>query len=203
MHKFVKWIWTSVLIVAMFCVGLLLADRLSLQKNLIRLHVVANSNTQEDQARKLMVRDAVTDYLSKRLTQADNSAQAYDIIASELSDIEKVVKKTLVNAEDASDVRISLGKEAFPTRNYDTFSLPSGVYQSLRLEIGEAEGENWWCVVFPSFCIPDSVEAFRDMAKDSGMNDQLTGALTGQKGYEIRFFLLDCLGKLENIIFGD
>ena len=195
MHKFVKWIWTSVLIATMFCLGLLLADRLSLQKNLIRLHVVANSNTQEDQARKLMVRDAVT--------EAEDSVQAYDIIASELTNIDQIAKSTLMNAGDESNVQISFGKESFPARKYDTFSLPSGIYQSLRLEIGEGEGENWWCVVFPSLCVPDSVEAFSNVARDSGMNAHLSGTLTGQKGYEIRFFLLDCLGKLENIIFGD
>lgn len=203
MRKFVKGIWTLVLIIGMFCFGLLLADRISLQRNLIRLHVVANSNTQEDQARKLMVRDAVTAYLEDCLAEVDNPVDAYRKIDDHLLQIEEAAINTLSSVGDKSDVRISLGKEAFPVRQYDTFSLPSGIYQSLRVEIGEGEGENWWCVVFPALCIPDSVETFSDVAKDSGINDQLSGALSGKEGYQIRFFLLDCIGKLENIIFGD
>ncbi len=203
MRKFVKRIWTSVLIVAMFCLGLLLADRIALQKNLIRLHVVANSNTQEDQTRKLIVRDAVTAYLSDCLTDVEDPNQAYNVIDDHLLMIEQTAKNTLLAVGDESNVRVSLGKEPFPARQYDTFSLPSGVYQSLRVEIGEGVGENWWCVVFPSLCVPNTVETFNDMAKESGINDQLSGALSGQDSYKIRFFLLDCLGKLENILFGD
>ena len=203
MHKFAKWIWTSVLVVIMFCLGLLMADHITLQNNLIRLHVVANSNSQEDQDHKLMVRDAITYYLEECLMGVETLKEAYTVIDNHLMNIEQTAKNTLLAVGDESDVRVSLGKDSFSTRHYDTFSLPSGIYQSLRVEIGESAGENWWCVVFPSLCVPKSVETFHDMAKESGMNENLSGALSRGEGYEIRFFLLDCIGKLENILFGN
>ena len=86
-------------------------------------------------------------------------------------------------------------------RQYDTFALPSGVYESLRISIGEAQGKNWWCVVFPSLCMPAVGENFSDAAAGAGFDDGLTNTLQQKKGYEIRFFLLDWLGWLENLLF--
>ena len=99
-------------------------------------------------------------------------------------------------------VCVSFEKEAFPVRYYDTFKLPSGVYQSLRIRIGQAQGRNWWCVVFPSLCVPQTGEEFRDVAAGSGFTDDLSRTLNGETGYEVRFFLLDLLGWLENKIYG-
>lgn len=203
MYKYGKRLWSVVFVLFMFCMGMLLADRISLQKDLIRLHVVANSDTQEDQQRKLIVRDAIITYLSDCLSETESASAALGQIDANLLKIEQIARSALSSVGDKSSVDVSLGKESFPVREYDTFSLPSGVYQSLRVEIGEGAGENWWCVVFPAFCVPDSIETFCDVAEKSGMNNQLTNALTGQEKYKIRFFLLDCLGKLENILFGD
>jgi len=86
-------------------------------------------------------------------------------------------------------------------RNYDTFRLPAGVYESLRIVIGEGEGKNWWCVVFPELCLPATAEGFESVAVGSGFSEALSGALTGETQYEIRFFLLDCFGRLENFFF--
>ena len=96
---------------------------------------------------------------------------------------------------------VTLCKEAFDTRYYDTFTLPAGVYEALRITIGEGAGKNWWCVVFPTFCVPAAGEGFEDVAVDAGFSDALSGALTGEKPYELRFFFLDKLGELENRLF--
>jgi stage II sporulation protein R len=90
--------------------------------------------------------------------------------------------------------------EEFSKRVYDTFSLPAGLYESLRIIIGEGEGKNWWCVVFPELCLPATSEGFEETASCAGFPDALTAALEGEEGYEIRFFLLDVLGRLENLI---
>ncbi len=93
-----------------------------------------------------------------------------------------------------------MAREAFPAREYDTFALPAGCYDALRITVGEGQGQNWWCVVFPRLCLPTVSEDFEVEAVGAGFSDTLTGALTGE--YEVRFFLLELLGRLENFLFG-
>ena len=95
-------------------------------------------------------------------------------------------------------VRISLAKESFDTRYYDTFALPAGIYSSLRIELGEGEGKNWWCVAFPALCMPAAGKDFRDVATGAGFSDDLTASLASGTKFEVRFFVLDLLGRLEN-----
>jgi stage II sporulation protein R len=94
-----------------------------------------------------------------------------------------------------------LCKEAFDKRVYDTFTLPAGIYNALLIVIGDGQGKNWWCVVFPSLCIPAASETFADTAAGAGFPETLNRALTGDNGYELRFAVLDVLGNLENILF--
>ena len=96
---------------------------------------------------------------------------------------------------------ISLCREQFDIRHYDTFSLPAGVYDSLRIIIGDGRGKNWWCVSFPTLCIPATTVGFTDTAVSAGFSEPLVQALTGNEEYEIHFFFLNQLGKLENILF--
>ena len=106
----------------------------------------------------------------------------------------------MLDAEGVKDrANVTLTAEEFPTRIYDTFTLPAGIYDSLRITIGSGEGHNWWCVVFPSLCVPAATEGVADTAASAGFSDGLSGAITGQSGYDVRLFLLDCLGKLENL----
>ena len=90
-------------------------------------------------------------------------------------------------------------KEKFPVREYDSFTLPSGVYESLRITIGDGEGRNWWCVVFPKLCV--SAASVEDTAAGAGFSEPLTDAITQKQGYRIRFLLLDILGKIENLFY--
>lgn len=98
---------------------------------------------------------------------------------------------------------MSLALEEFPTRVYDTFQLPAGLYEALRITIGEGEGHNWWCVVFPTLCVPASSEGFQETAEAAGFSDRLAGTLTRDSGgYEVRFRLLDWLGQVKNWFHG-
>lgn len=178
--------------------GTLIADRKRLNEELIRLHVVANSDTDADQALKLRVRDAVTESLRDAMQGISDADQAKRYIRENLSKIESVANQVLKEAGSADRAVASLNEEAFDTRYYDTFTLPAGVYNALRITIGEGKGHNWWCVVFPTLCLPATTDGFEDVAASAGFPDSLTGALEGEQGYEIRFFLLDMLGKLEN-----
>ena len=118
-----------------------------------------------------------------------------------LQEIEEVANRVLENAGFSDRVRVEFDKEAFDTRVYDTFTLPAGVYEALRITVGEGNGQNWWCVVFPRFCLPQDQAAFGDVAVSAGFSDTLTNTVSNEDGYEIRFFLLDCLGRLQNFFF--
>ena len=115
-----------------------------------------------------------------------------------LAQIGDIANATLAAAGVTDRAVVTLEEEAFPTRQYDTFALPSGVYRALRIRIGEAEGKNWWCVVFPSFCYGASTEEFRDAAVGAGFSEPVTDTLSGKDGYKVSFFLLDLIGRVEN-----
>ncbi len=189
-----------IIVVLIWTVGLV-RDRKTLNEELIRLHVVANSDSQEDQAIKLRVRDAVVESLRESMSDISDVEEAKTYIRENLPKIQSVANQVLSSAGVEADAVVTLGKEVFDTRHYDTFSLPAGVYESLRIIIGEGQGHNWWCVVFPSLCIPATSAGFEDVAAGAGFDEDLTAALEEESGYEIRFFLLDKLGELENMLF--
>ena len=167
-------------------------------EKIIRLHVVANSDSDADQSVKLRVRDAVLREAQNVLSDASDAKQA---IAAQLPALEAAANAELRRQGSGDTACVSFRRELFPTRDYDTFSLPSGVYQSLRVTIGEGAGHNWWCVAFPSLCLSATSEEFADKAAGAGFPDSLTGALDGEEKYEVRFFLLDALGELEKFLY--
>ena len=202
MRKVLKRIGFVALLAALVWTGALLADRQRLSRDLVRLHVVAASDSADAQEQKLMVRDAVLESLRQGLEDLTDVEQAKEYIRQHLPELERIANEVLSSAGSGDRAAVSLTEEAFPTREYDTFSLPAGIYESLRIVIGEGEGHNWWCVVFPELCLPATVEGFEDAAEAGGFPGSLTGALSGEDGYQIRFFFLDLLGKVENFFHG-
>ena len=188
--------WTALLLAFMIAVTVVdaIGDRQELHESLIRLHVVGASDAEADQTVKLQVRDAVIGWLSRQLNGFENAAQAREYVLEHLPQIQEVANQALAEAGASDVATVSFLEESFPIREYDTFTLPSGVYHSLRIRIGEAAGKNWWCVVFPSLCMGE----MENTAAAAGFDQGLTGALTGKQEYRLRFFLLDCLGMLEN-----
>ena len=198
MRKLLKrMILCFVLAASVWCCSVLL-DRIYLNDQVIRLHVVANSNDQVDQQIKLQVRDAVINSLRSDMKDIADVGKAEAYLQENLPKIEALVNQTLKQIGSEDTAVVSYGKESFLTRYYDTFALPAGIYDALRITIGEGNGKNWWCVVFPSLCIPATSEDFEVLAADSGFSENLTSALTGDAHYQLRFFFLDSLGRLEN-----
>ena len=197
-----KFIWKCVrvclLIAGLLWIGSLIVDRCFLNDEVIRLHVVANSDSQEDQDIKLQVRDAVNDYLGELLANVTSVEEAKAYIQESLPKIQKVANEVLIRCGVEPDAVVTFCKETFGTRLYDTFRLPAGVYEALRITIGEGEGQNWWCVAFPTLCVPATSEGFEDVAAGAGFPERLSDALQEQESCSIRFFLLDCMGRLEN-----
>ena len=172
----------------------LLCDRSKLEKELVRLHVVGASDSEHDQSVKLSVRDAVLQYMEPLLEGITDPQQAKTYIETHLPEIETAANQALSQLGEAKQAVVSFMKEEFPVREYDSFSLPSGVYDSLRIVIGEGEGRNWWCVVFPKMCY--NATKVKDVAAGAGFSEDLTQAITGE--YKIRFYFLDVLGKAQN-----
>ena len=179
----------------------LIQDRQYLNRELIRLHVVANSDSESDQSIKLQVRDAIITSISADLEKVGDVQSAKDYLQDNLAKIQTVANKTLEAAGVDSQAVVTFCKEKFDIRRYDTFSLPTGVYNSLRVVIGDGQGRNWWCVAFPALCTSATTDGFEAAAETAGMDDSLSGTLSGD--YQLRFYLLDALGRLENFCLRD
>ena len=163
-----------------------------LSGKLLRLHVIAHSDEPEEQALKLRVRDAVLDYLSPLLADAADRDAARDIIESELENVRSAAE----SASEGRAVRVTLGQERYPLRQYEGFTLPAGTYESLRVVLGEGAGQNWWCIVFPPLCI-EAVEGDR---LQSVMGREDYGIVTEEEGYILRFRLIEWWGEFMNCI---
>ena len=127
----------------------------NLSDAVFRLHVIANSDTVEDQALKLQVRDALLDFMNDICANCSTKEEAIAIAQLHQVEFEKVATKTILDNGYNYSVKINIDNFYFPTKNYGDISLPAGLYDALRVEIGEAKGQNWWCVMFPTLCFID------------------------------------------------
>lgn len=176
------------------------AEQQRLSGKLIRLHVVANSDSAHDQAVKLEVRDAVIAAAKTLLDGADDPRAALE---GQLDVIAQAAEARLCELGENLPVTVRLGKERFPTREYDTFALPAGVYEALRVSIGAAEGHNWWCVVFPSLCLTSSMDELELAAQTAGFSDEEIRFITGEEsGFVLKFRVLELLQKLKCALTG-
>lgn len=161
----------------------------ALSGSLVRLHVVAVSDEADEQAIKLRVRDSVLAYLEPRLEGTQDAAGALSLIGEELDGIRAAAEA----AAEGREVNVTLGREYYPTRDYGSFALPAGYYESLRVILGGGEGHNWWCVVFPPLCLSaaETESALETLGGDSAQ------LLSGKgEGVVFRFRLLELWGEL-------
>ena len=177
------------------------AQQQRMSEKIIRLHVVANSDSSADQAIKLHVRDAVLAVARQVLQDAGDPQQA---IAQALPALEAAANAALAAQGSRDTASVSFRRELFPTREYDTFSLPSGVYRSLRVTIGAGGGHNWWCVIFPSLCVPATADGFVQAAEAGGFTRAEIGLMTqADEGYVLKFRSLELLQALKKVLFGE
>lgn len=177
------------------------AQQQRMSEKIIRLHVVANSDSGADQAIKLHVRDAVLAAARQALQGAGDPQQA---IAQALPQLEAAANAALAAQGSRDTASVSFRRELFPTREYDTFSLPSGVYRSLRVTIGAGGGHNWWCVIFPSLCVPATADGFVQAAEAGGFTRAEIGLMTqADEGYVLKFRSLELLQALKKVLFGE
>ena len=123
--------------------------------SVFRLHVIANSDSKEDQDLKYKVRDSLISYMNELCGNCKSKEEAINLVTKHKEEFKKIANDTIKNNGYSYDVKISIGNFEFPTKNYGDISLPAGFYDALRVEIGNAKGQNWWCVMFPPLCFVD------------------------------------------------
>lgn len=126
-----------------------------IQDSVFRLHVIANSDSCEDQNLKYIVRDKVLEYINSISSNENSKEDVISLANQNIDEIQKIAENTIhENGYDYS-VKLNIGNFAFPTKTYGDISFPAGYYDALKIEIGEAKGQNWWCVMFPPLCFVD------------------------------------------------
>lgn len=164
----------------------------------IRLHVLANSDSEQDQALKMQVRDAVLAVTAPALEVCADRAQAKERLTALIPVLTEVAEQTLRHEGCEDSVSILLGEEEYPTRNYESFCFPSGEYLSLRVMIGQAKGQNFWCVLFPPLCM-SAATVDREQAEDEfiavGLSKDQYAIITETENtkYKLRFKFLETL----------
>ncbi len=123
--------------------------------NVFRLHVIANSDSEEDQKLKYIVRDSILSYVNGILENINNKEDVALTINNHIDEIKNIAQQAVYNEGFTYDVEIEVGNFKFPTKTYGNISFPPGLYDALRVKIGNASGKNWWCVMFPPLCFVD------------------------------------------------
>ncbi len=184
-------------IVALFCACFLLLTatdifvprtEAKIYDSVIRLHILAEDNSDKAQSVKLLVRDAVLSECSELFSETGDIIAASDKVESSLTKMESVANRVLAENGEEYKAKAEWGYEEYPTRVYENMTLPAGTYRSLRLVLGEGNGNNWWCVLFPPLCTKASAEKSDFSSTD--VNEKDSSVFTNKK-YVFRFKLLE------------
>lgn len=167
----------------------------------VRLHVVANSDSTEDQELKLKVRDSIISVVTPAVKDCKTQKEAIDAIESIMPEIEERARETIRKEGSDYSVKILLGEEYYPTKTYETCAFPEGEYVSLRVLLGEGEGQNWWCCLFPPLCLSAATDSSDDSNEDAfisaGLNADQYKIITESDTpkYKVRFKILEALSS--------
>lgn len=165
----------------------------------VRLHVLANSDTEEDQALKLKVRDGVLEAAAPLVEGCTTQAEAVEALTAHLTELEAAATEVIAAEGYDYPVTVLLGEEDYPTRTYESCAFPAGTYVSLRVCIGDAEGQNWWCCLFPPLCLSAATATSEKDNEDAfiqvGLTKDQYGIITetGKTKYKVRFKILEVL----------
>ena len=164
-----------------------------IEDKVLRLHVIANSDSEEDQALKLKVRDQVLATLKPLLENAEDRSSSEAIVRAHLSEVEAAARETAWQEKPGENVHAELTNTRFPEKTYGDCTFPAGNYDALRITIGEAKGKNWWCVLFPSLCFVDTVpgvvpEESKELLKNVLTEEEYESLFTpGKSEYKVRW----------------
>jgi len=172
-------------------------------EKLVRLHVIANSDGEEDQKLKLKVRDGVLKKVSE-LTKNKVSAEGSEKILKRCTGYIEDIAEDIIKGEGyAYNAEATVEKGYFPTKYYENFALPAGEYDSLKVIIGNGEGKNWWCVLFPPLCVSAATdgESALETAEKYGLTEDEAALITMENtGYKIKFKAVELYGKIKHML---
>lgn len=168
----------------------------TIRDDVIRLHILANSDSREDQQLKLKVRDAILLECPDIFENTKSTEEAKKIIESQLEELTAITEKTIKENGYKYNVEVYFINEYFTTRVYDDVTLPAGKYLALKIIIGNGEGKNWWCVMFPSVCLP----AAESNSIDTVFNNNQKDIVINTSKYEVRFKLLEYIEEIKHVI---
>lgn len=144
-----------------------------LSNNFFRLHILANSDSDDDQALKLKVRDNIIEYMNTLSYDGISKEDAIKLSQENLNHFQEIAEKTINEAGYDYPVKLEIGNFYFPTKYYGNISLPAGYYDALKIEIGAAKGQNWWCSLFPPLCFVDISSGVIDESSEENLKNNL------------------------------
>lgn len=162
----------------------------NIANSVFRLHVIANSDSKEDQELKYKVRDKIIKYMNSIAQNCTSKQEVIQLVNEHRQDFQSIAKQVIHDNGYNYNVNIDIGKSDFPTKNYGDISFPAGTYDSLKIKIGESNGQNWWCVMFPPLCFVDVTSGVVPEQSKSMMQDNLTeeeyNIISDQKSPDIK-----------------
>lgn len=156
--------------------------------SVLRLHILANSDTESDQALKLKVRDSIIEKSAHVFDGVTSESEAIAAASENLSLLQEIAENEITTQGYDYPVKVEVGPSQFNTRVYDTVTLPAGEYMAVRVLIGEAQGKNWWCVMFPQMCLPAASET---KELEEVLEEDTIDITTNSQKYEVRFKIVD------------
>lgn len=173
MKKYLLLILISVLFLGLSAYSYVTATTSNLSSNVFRLHVIANSDSKEDQNLKYKVRDSLIYYMKEITSNINTKEEVIKIAKKHLTDFENIAKNVVLENGFDYDVTVEIGNFDFPTKTYGDISFPAGIYDALRVKIGDSKGQNWWCVMFPPLCFVDVTSGIVPEESKENLEDNL------------------------------
>lgn len=163
-----------------------------LRQNVLRLHIIANSDSEADQELKLKIRDAILSEAGSLFANSQSLEEANLQTEQHLKNFEEIANRVIKENGFGYDATVSLGERFFETRHYENFTLPAGNYRSLIINLGESKGKNWWCVIYPTVCLPAASGDLRDT-----VNNKSAHIAEHSERYIIRFKIVEIFEKIK------
>ncbi len=197
MKLFVKSVCIAFVLTVLYSVIPFQAECTDISNEVFRLHILASSDSEYDQNVKLSVRDKVLEYTESLFQNAKSKEDAEQVISQNLPAITEVAQNEVYRNGSNDKVKAEITNMYFTTRHYDSYTLPSGMYDALRITIGEGKGHNWWCVMYPSLCIYS--EENRDEKAKEVFDDAQYDIVKNEK-YEYKFKIVEIFEKCSNFL---
>lgn len=200
----IKYILLIILLLAVFLILNLVSYTnyvfAGLQDNIFRLHILANSDSEEDQALKLAVRDSVIDYMEEINSGSKTKEETIKVVNENLKEIKEIAENKIRELGFDYEVNLEIGNFNFPTKYYGNISLPAGNYDALKINIGEAQGQNWWCSLFPPLCFIDISSGYleeedKEILEDNLSEEEFMLISSSSPDIKLKFKILELLNS--------